>query len=699
MLKKLFSALEALSSAVPIGLGAIVWIGYKIGPEMIAPMIFALFCGIAITNCLSSFSKRPLLFSARFFEISLLVGFVDSFVPKLVGWGLVDSPAVRLTLVITVCIIAALFQPLFYGMRLQRLTRFIPAPVFAGFLNAIALILVISQIKQIIALVQHQPTLWVPSQLIATACFALAFVVKLRKPNLPAGILALAAASAIAFALGLMGNPMPNILSAKVQWTLPMALFDGQMFDATSPALSAIVLELAITGFLLAVVIFLNTNVAAEIISQVDDKPEPRMKDTLWISAGQVISACMGAVPMSGSPASTLAAMRSGGEITGTILRLFAVLVLLFYALGFMAWVPQSAMIGLLIFEASCMYDRSSSLGIWEFLTMPRARRAMSALQREDLLIVVLVTLMGVFANMVAALLAGMILGLVLFAKRNAKSPIKDVRTAQTLRSNCERSWQDTQWLDQQGARIQCVRLQGALYFGVARTLRAELNALLPHTQWLVIDWRAVVSQDTTLLRMFERFEQMAHKLGVQVVHCAHVDDKASYLDVDRAMEFCENQLIAARHEKKDKLSAQNTLQSSVFFDGLDSEAHRLMSDCFESRRYETGATIFKNGELLRDLHLITQGRADVVIADGTIRVASVCAGSILGEMGFLDGSPRAATVVATEAMSSQVLSRERFEALSMNRPDITQKVLQNLCAELAKRLRSIHTQLAREWQ
>ena len=136
-----------------------------------------------------------------------------------------------------------------------------------------------------------------------------------------------------------------------------------------------------------------------------------------------------------------------------------------------------------------------------------------------------------------------------------------------------------------------------------------------------------------------------------------------------------------------------------MFFDGLDSEAHRLMSDCFENRPNETGATIFKNGQLSRDLHLITQGRADVMIAAGKIRVASVCAGSILGEMGFLDGSPRAATVVATEVISSQVLSRERFETLSMLRPDITQKVLQNLCAEMAKRLRSIHTQLARERQ
>ena len=698
MLKILFSALESLSSAVPIGLGAIVWIGYKIGPEMIAPMILALFCGVAVTNFLGSVSKRPMVFSARFFEISMLVGFVDSFVPKLAGWGLVDSPSLRLTLVMAVCICAALFQPLFYGIRLQRMTRFIPAPVFAGFLNAVALILVISQVKQIIALVQHQPTLWVPSQLIATVCFALAFVVKLRKPHLPAGILALVAASAIAFALSLMGHPMPSVLSATIQWTLPIAWFDIEVFNTAWVSLRAILLEVAIAGFLLAVVVFLNTTVATEIISQVDDKPEPRMKDTLLISAGQVISACLGAVPMSGSPASTLAAMRSGGEINGMTLRVFAVLVILFYALGFMAWVPQSAMIGLLIFEASCMYDRSSSLGIWRFLAMPSARRAMGGLQREDLLIVALVTLLGVFVNMVAALLAGMIMGLVLFAKRNANNPIKDVRTAQTLRSNCERSWQDTQWLDQQGARIQCVRLQGALYFGVARTLRAELNALLPHAQWLVIDWRAVVSQDTTLLRMFERFEQMANRQGVQVVHCAHVDDKASYLDVDRAMEYCENQLIATMHEKNN-LSVKNTLQSSVFFDGLDSEAHRLMSDCFESRSYETGATIFKNGELSRDLHLITQGRADVVIADGSIRVAGVCSGAILGEMGFLDGSPRAATVITTEAMSSQVLSRERFEALSVNRPDITQKVLQNLCAELAKRLRSIHTQLARERQ
>jgi hypothetical protein len=42
-------------------------------------VFLALCCGIALTNLLRSVSKRPLIFSARFFEISLLVGCIDCF--------------------------------------------------------------------------------------------------------------------------------------------------------------------------------------------------------------------------------------------------------------------------------------------------------------------------------------------------------------------------------------------------------------------------------------------------------------------------------------------------------------------------------------------------------------------------------------------------------------------------------------------
>jgi sulfate permease, SulP family len=702
MLKIVFSALEAFSSAVPAGLGAIVWLGYKIGPEMIAPMILAMFCGMSITNFFASFSRRPLFYVVRFFEISLLVGFIDGLAPKLILWGLADSPAMRLTWMLLICVLAAVIQIVFYSMRLQRLTRYIPAPVFAGFLNAVALILVISQIKQIALQVQLQANLWVPALVIAAICFTVAWVVKRRQPHLPAGVLGLLAASAAAFALGLLGHPLPNIIPNQIHVALPLAMLDGSIFRVAPTFLPAIFLDLLISGFLLAVVVFLNTAVASEMITQIDDKPEPALGDTLWLSLGQILSACLGSLPISGAPAASMAAMRTGGVLEASAIRLFCVLTVALYALSLMAWLPQTGMIGLLLFEASCLFDRSSMAGMGRYWFSSKARKAMSVLQREDLLTVALVTLIGVVVNMVAALLAGMVLGLVLFVKRNEKNVIKDVRTVQSLRSNCERSWRDTKWLDDYGDRIQCVRLQGALYFGIARDLRAELSALLPYARWLVIDWRAVTSQDTSLIHMIQRFEEKAKLKGVKVIHCARAQDVNSYQDLDRALEVCENELIGqllAYQITIDDIVDESVETSRLFFTGLDADARELLKNCFETKRYAAGQKILTKGERTRDLYLITQGRTDVMIADGSIRVASVCVGAILGEMGFLDGTPRAADVVAVDQVTSHRLSHARFTALSQAHPEITQKVLQNLCTELANRVRSLHAQLARERQ
>jgi sulfate permease, SulP family len=700
MLKILFSALEALSSAIPAGLGAIVWLGYKIGPEMIAPMIFAMFCGTVITNFLSSFSKRPLFYVVRFFEISLLVGFIDALAPKLIVWGLTDSPAMRLTWMLLICVLAAVIQIVFYSMRLQRLTRYIPAPVFAGFLNAVALILVISQFKQITLQLEQHTKLWAPALVVAAICFGVAFVVKRRQPHLPAGVLGLVAASAAAFSLGLMGHALPNIIPSTINLTLPISLWDESILRVAPQYLPTIFSELLISGFLLAVVVFLNTVVASEVITQMDDKPEPSLGDTLRLSAGQIVSACLGSVPISGAPAASMAAMRTGGVLDAKAIWVFCVLAVVLYALSLMAWLPQTGMIGLLLFEASCLFDRRSVVGMGRYWFSSKARKAMSTLQREDLLTVALVTLIGVLFNMVAALLAGMVLGLVLFAKRNEKSVIKDVRTVQSMRSNCERSWRDTKWLDDHGDRIQCVRLQGALYFGIARTLRAELSALLPQAQWLVIDWSAVTSQDTSLLHMVQRFEQKAKLAGVKVIHCARAHDDNAHLDLDRALEQCENELIAqllAYQMTIDDIVDESLETSRVFFAGLNAEARQLLKNCFETKHYAAGQKILTKGERTRDLHLITQGRTDVMIADGKIRVASICVGAILGEMGFLDGTPRAADAVAVDHVTSHMLSHARFVALSQEHPAITQKVLQNLCTELANRLRSLHAQLARE--
>jgi sulfate permease, SulP family len=623
-------------------------------------------------------------------------------------WGLQDSPEIRLTWMLAICVTAALMQIAFHSMQLQRLTRYIPAPVFAGFLNAVALTLVVSQVRQIYLLVQQEANLWLPALVIAFICLTVAISVKRFKPSLPAGVLGLVAASATAFALAVMGHGVPSILPKETNWALPLTMLDSSVLDVAPKFIFAIFLELLISGFLLAVVIFLNTVVAAEVITQVDDKPEPTKRDTLRLAMGQILSACLGSVPISGAPAASLAAMRTGGPLEPQAIRLFCALAIGFYLLGLMAWLPQAAMIGLLLFEASCLFDRSSVAGIGRFWLSKKARRSMSVLQREDLLTVGLVTLIGALLNMVAALLAGMVLGLVLFAKRNGKTAIRDIRTAQSLRSNVARSTRDMNWLAREGNNIKCVRLQGALYFGIARSLRVELSALLPDTKWLVLDWRAVTSQDSTLHTMLKSFEQKANAVGVKVFHSSRsieqIDDTSntfnSFQDLDRALEECENQLIRSLASKQAIGMSNNEIEiqrEDIFFSGFDEAGRDILNGCFEIKNYAPGETILAIGEYTRDMHLITKGQVDVMIADRKIRVASVGTGAILGEAGFLVGVQRAADAVALDSVTTHKLSYERFQTLSLLHPELSQRVLQNLCFELVNRLRSLHMQIERE--
>ena len=161
-------------------------------------------------------------------------------------------------------------------------------------------------------------------------------------------------------------------------------------------------------------------------------------------------------------------------------------------------------------------------------------------------------------------------------------------------------------------------------------------------------------------------------------------------------MEVCENQLLDEQRPRTHAAGGDASYLNALLVD-LDPTAQTLLRACFERRDYAAGEHVLKVGERTRDLHVIASGRADVLIQGGTIRLAGVNAGAILGEMGFLDGSPRAADVVAVEPLVSLTLSRESFDALSQQHPEVAHQILQILCKELASRLRFLHQLISRE--
>jgi CRP-like cAMP-binding protein len=98
---------------------------------------------------------------------------------------------------------------------------------------------------------------------------------------------------------------------------------------------------------------------------------------------------------------------------------------------------------------------------------------------------------------------------------------------------------------------------------------------------------------------------------------------------------------------------------------------------------FAPGAAIIQEGEQGKGFFVITDGAATVT-SDGAA-VATLGAGSYFGEMSVLDGSPRSATITATEPVSTLEIGRTAFLHLLDREP----LVARSLYEELERRLKA----------
>jgi CRP-like cAMP-binding protein len=87
-----------------------------------------------------------------------------------------------------------------------------------------------------------------------------------------------------------------------------------------------------------------------------------------------------------------------------------------------------------------------------------------------------------------------------------------------------------------------------------------------------------------------------------------------------------------------------------------------------------------------RALYLVLSGRLQALVGGAT----SIDAGSVFGELAFLDGLPRSATVRALEDGEALRLSFDAFETLAARHPELGRAILLDLGRIAALRLRRL---------
>ncbi len=93
------------------------------------------------------------------------------------------------------------------------------------------------------------------------------------------------------------------------------------------------------------------------------------------------------------------------------------------------------------------------------------------------------------------------------------------------------------------------------------------------------------------------------------------------------------------------------------------------------------GKELTKEGAPGREFFVLIEGSADV--RRNGRKVNTMRAGDFFGEIALISGSPRTATVTATEPVRTLVLTQRDFRTLLRNEPEIQSKVLEALAERL----------------
>jgi CRP/FNR family cyclic AMP-dependent transcriptional regulator len=127
----------------------------------------------------------------------------------------------------------------------------------------------------------------------------------------------------------------------------------------------------------------------------------------------------------------------------------------------------------------------------------------------------------------------------------------------------------------------------------------------------------------------------------------------------------------------------------NLFFEHLSSrEKEEFLSGC-ETEIYRKDAPIILKDDTGRDLFVLKSGSATAADNwdEDVVPLAIFAEGDVFGEMSFVDGSPRSATVVANEDSIVYRMSFDRFQALMDENPRLASRFLLGFMRVLVRRL------------
>jgi len=596
-----------------------------------------------------------------------------------------DFPAERtLALLALTALVSALLQVAFGVLRAGRLIKFIPYQVVSGYLSGVALVIAVGQLPKLLGLPKETalakgllaPEFWNWNGIAVGAVTIVAMAAAPRlTEKIPAAIIGLLAGITAYFAIGAF-DPRLLVLEGNALVIGPIQA-SGSIIDAAAVrgmSLADIRLpDIALvfgSALTLSVLLSIDTLKTGVVLDAMTRRRHDSNRELLAQGTANLAGFFAGGMPGAGTMGATLVNVSSGGRTPWSGVIEGALVLLAFLVLGgLIAWVPISALAGLLLMVAWRMFDR----GMFK-LSLRRGTRV-------DFLVIATVVVVAQF-GLILASMVGVAIAILLFIRDQIRSPvITSFVHLDATHSKRKRLIAEREIIARDGHLAAVVELRGNLFFGTADQLFSELEKDLGSLRYLLIDLRRVHSMDYTGGHLLEQMRDRLRERGGELLfsgmpsHLPSRPDIESYLGElglmhgagvrvfetrDSAIEWMEDRLLEAAGWQPPDDEVLLELGSIELFADLDPDSLRELATAVVRRSVPAGGKVCSRGETGDELFLIQRGRVHVLLPleGGKVHhLGTLCQGDYFGDMAFLDREPRSADVVAAVPTDLYILA------------------------------------------
>ena len=408
----------------------------------------------------------------------------------------------------------------------------------------------------------------------------------------------------------------------------------------------------------------------------------------------------------------------SGGGIVGYHLPSMTAVVESMSAYGRLAGVFLAIMFGLTLIFGSAIYSvipRFLPASLLMYVGLLFLKQwlldSRSKLPRQDYVVVALIALVTASFGLMAGFFVGVVVAVTFFAFEYSRMDvIKQELSGSFHRSNLDRSFAQNQLLQAQGDRILILRLQGFIFFGTAYRFYAHVKSRVSAAQggrlrFIILDFNAVRGLDVSTIVDFQKLKKATDGKGIALLVSnispqlqallaeggiveTRPGQPALFDDLDHALEFCENILLKeARLLDDQRVAFERQLTEHATIRQRDAEAAGAFLERMETK---AGDVVCRQGDESDAMFFIESGRVDVILADeggGELRLRSMTAGAVIGEVGFYLGKARSATIVVTEAGVLRRLSHEALRQMEETAPQTASAIHVHIASLLSDRL------------